>query len=68
MVYGAYDNSTEEESGEFDTGRQYGEALMITLDFAQLHERTCVGHDKPGKDESDFEIWSPHDDERHHLS
>jgi hypothetical protein len=41
---------------------------MITLDFAQLHEKKCVGHERPGKDDSDFENWSPHDDERHHLS
>jgi hypothetical protein len=35
VIYGAYDNSTEEEEGgEFDVERKYGEALMITLDFA----------------------------------
>lgn len=70
MIYGAYDNATEgaEGEGEYDVEKKFGEALMITLDFAQLHEKKCVGHDRPGKDDSDFELWSPHDDERHHLS
>ena len=70
VIYGAYDNATEgaEGEGEYDVEKKFGEALMITLDFAQLHEKKCVGHDRPGKDDSDFELWSPHDDERHHLS
>jgi hypothetical protein len=70
VIYGAYDNSTEEESGdgEYDVEKKFGEALMITLDFAQLHEKKCQGHQSPGLDTSDFELWSPHDDERHHLS
>jgi len=38
---------------------------MITLDFAGLHEPQCKGADTPGKDGSDFELWSPHDDGRH---
>jgi hypothetical protein len=38
---------------------------MITLDFAGLHEPKCKGVDKPGADDSDFELWSPHDDGRH---
>jgi len=38
---------------------------MISIDFAALHERTCSGADNPGKDNSDFEFWSPHDDGRH---
>jgi hypothetical protein len=43
VIYGAYDNSTEEESGEgeYDVEKKYGEALMITLDFALLHEKKC---------------------------
>ena len=68
VIYGAYDNSTEEDEGEYDVEKKFGEALMITLDFAQLHEKKCVGHSTPGRDDSDFELWSPHDDERHHLS
>lgn len=41
---------------------------MITLDFAGLHEPNCKGADEPGKDTSDFELWSPHDDGRHGSS
>jgi len=41
---------------------------MITLDFTGLHEPKCKGVDKPGADESDFELWSPHDDGRHGSS
>jgi len=42
-----------------------GEDVMITLDFSGLHEPRCKGVDKPGVDDSDFELWSPHDDGRH---
>jgi len=38
---------------------------MITLDFSGLHEPTCKGVDNPGTENSDFELWSPHDDGRH---
>ena len=38
---------------------------MITLDFDGLHEPQCKGADKPGQDDSDYELWSPHDDGRH---
>ena len=35
--------------------------VMFLLDFSALHERTCKGLDSIGSEESDFEIWSPHD-------
>jgi hypothetical protein len=38
---------------------------MITLDFSGLHEPRCKNVDKPGGEDSDFELWSPHDDGRH---
>jgi hypothetical protein len=41
---------------------------MITLDFSGLHEPRCKNVDKPGADDSDFELWSPHDDGRHGSS
>mmetsp|Transcript_29704 Transcript_29704/g.45285 ORF Transcript_29704/g.45285 Transcript_29704/m.45285 type:complete len:857 (-) Transcript_29704:59-2629(-) len=63
VIYGSYDNTTE--NGSFDTKRELGKDVMITLDFAGLHEPRCKGVDKPGKDDSDFELWSPHDDGRH---
>jgi hypothetical protein len=38
---------------------------MITLDFSNLHEPKCKGYNTPGVADSDFELWSPHDDGRH---
>jgi len=67
VIYGSYDNSTEQVGGDVQapTKRQTGEDVMITLDFSALHEPRCKGADKPGNDDSDFELWSPHDDGRH---
>lgn len=31
------------------------------MDFSQLHEPQCKGVDYPGTDESDYELWTPHD-------
>jgi len=43
---------------------------MINLDFSGLHQRKCKGADAPGTEKSDFELWSPNDDDRykHHDS
>lgn len=69
VVYGSYDNSTTEEDDKtYDVKRQNGNDVMITLDFAGLHEPACKNPDDPGKDNSDFELWSPHDDGRHGSS
>jgi len=67
VIYGSYDNSTEQAGGDVQAPakRQTGEDVMITLDFSGLHEPRCKGADKPGSDDSDFELWSPHDDGRH---
>ena len=67
VIYGAYDNSTEDAGGDFSDVKSpdRGEDVMITLDFSGLHEPQCKGADSPGKDGSDFELWSPHDDGRH---
>jgi len=65
VIYGSYDNNTESDNGGFDTRNELGRDVMITLDFSGLHEPRCKGVDKPGKDGSDFELWSPHDDGRH---
>jgi len=68
VIYGSYDNSTEESGEDFESfanKRELGEDVMVTLDFSGLHEPKCKGVDKPGTDESDFELWSPHDDGRH---
>ncbi len=34
---------------------------MVYTDFSQLHEPQCKGVDYPGTDESDYELWTPHD-------
>lgn len=41
---------------------------MITLDFSGLHEPNCKGADNAGESDSDYELWSPHDDGRHGSS
>lgn len=33
--------------------------VLIGLDFASLHKRTCKGIESPGTEESDFEFWTP---------
>eukprot|EP00939_MAST-03C_sp_MAST-3C-sp1_P004380 g4380.t1 len=37
------------------------EGVVVSLDFAELHQRPCTGANEPGTDASDFEKWSPHD-------
>lgn len=67
MIYGSYDNSTEkdDDGDSIPDVRGAGEDLMITLDFTGLQEPRCKGVDTPEKADSDFELWSPHDDGRH---
>lgn len=67
MIYGSYDNSTEESKANDVTGdtKDKGQDVMITLDFSGLHEPRCKGVESPGTEKSDFELWSPHDDGRH---
>lgn len=67
VIYGTYDNSTEENMADesYDPRSSKGENVMITLDFSGLHEPRCQGVDSPGTENSDFELWSPHDDGRH---
>jgi len=31
----------------------------VAVDFAPLHERTCVGEETPGAENSDYEFWIP---------
>ena len=45
-----------------------GEDIMISIDFAGLHEPQCKGVESAGSEKSDFELWSPHDDGRHGTS
>lgn len=34
--------------------------IVIHLDFSELHERDCQGHDHPDSEDSDYETWTPH--------
>lgn len=82
VIYGSYDNSTEDAKGdladnvkkasEMDTfgspTASRGEDIMISIDFAGLHEPQCKGVESAGSEKSDFELWSPHDDGRHGTS
>jgi len=66
VIYGSYDESKEDTDGDIvKQNKDDGADVMITLDFSGLHEPQCKGADNPGKDGSDFELWSPHDDGRH---
>jgi hypothetical protein len=65
VIYGSYDNSSEDSEGDQNGKRETGEDVMITLDFSGLHEPRCKNVDKAGAEDSDFELWSPHDDGRH---
>merc|ERR1711959_318122 len=33
--------------------------VLISLDFSTFHERSCVGANRAGHTESDFELWTP---------
>lgn len=36
-------------------------AIIITLDFQNLHTPQCTGEDRPGEASSDYELWTPFD-------
>jgi hypothetical protein len=40
---------------------QKDNAVMVSLDFSTLHERTCKGYGDPSDPDSDYEYWTPHD-------
>lgn len=42
-------------------GSQDEAGIIVFLDFAELHQRECVGVDIPGQAGSDYEIWTPSD-------
>lgn len=42
-------------------GWQEDSGVLIFLDFAELHQRVCQGHDAPDSAASDYEVWSPSD-------
>mmetsp|Transcript_43514 Transcript_43514/g.85182 ORF Transcript_43514/g.85182 Transcript_43514/m.85182 type:complete len:845 (-) Transcript_43514:294-2828(-) len=35
--------------------------VLVYLDFSDLHQQTCQGHDSPDTSSSDYETWSPSD-------
>ena len=65
MVYGTY----AEAIGDMDEDPEYDDvsiekgnsAFLVYLDFSQLHEPQCKGVDNAGADDSDYELWTPHD-------
>ena len=70
VIYGAYDNTTEESEWDIsdDTNKarqnedtERGHDVMVSIDFSNLHEPKCKGVESPGSEHSDFENWSPHD-------
>jgi hypothetical protein len=75
VIYGSYDNATEESNSDISdevkhqgVEKMTGNDVMVSIDFAGLHEPTCAGSDNPGTKSSDYELWSPHDDGRHGSS
>ena len=42
-------------------GWQEDNGVLVYLDFAELHERQCLGLDAADSQQSDYERWSPHD-------
>jgi hypothetical protein len=51
VVYGSYYSKDDPEP----------RGVVVTLDFKDLHEPQCVGADRPGDPESDYELWTPYD-------
>lgn len=35
--------------------------IIVTIDFKGLHEPKCKGVDRPGQEDSDYELWTPYD-------
>lgn len=46
-------------SREDQSGRRSG--VVVSLDFTEMHVRSCTGVDVAGTEESDYEKWSPSD-------
>lgn len=40
----------------------YGENVVGAIDFSSLHQRNCQGYDTPDAYDSDYELWSPNDE------
>jgi len=36
-------------------------SAIFSLNFENLHQRACVGEDRPGTSSSNYEIWTPYD-------
>lgn len=68
MIYGTYaEEFLEADEGSFDEGEDNvslekgNSAFLVYTDFSQLHEPQCKGADNAGADNSDYELWTPHD-------
>jgi hypothetical protein len=51
----------EEDALEDANIDAYKAGIVVTLDFADLHEPQCKGVDNAGDGASDFELWTPFD-------
>lgn len=65
MVYGTYAEAMDdgEEDPDYDAVviEKGNSAFLVYLDFSQLHEPQCKGVETAGADDSDYELWTPHD-------
>jgi len=68
MIYGTYaEEFLEEDEGSDIEGQDNvslekgNAAFLVYTDFSQLHEPQCKGADNAGDDNSDYELWTPHD-------
>jgi hypothetical protein len=52
LVYGMRDDAQLSNKGQ---------GVVVALDFSNLHERQCKGHDQAGEATSDYEHWTPSD-------
>ena len=58
VVYGSL---IPETSGDNSTPAASPRGIVFTLDFKNLHEPQCKGVDRPGEEDSDYELWTPYD-------
>lgn len=50
VIYGLEDSNEGQKKG-----------VIVTVDFASLHEPQCKGVERPGDAQSDYELWTPND-------
>jgi hypothetical protein len=58
VVYGT---ETDNDSWSDTSDGKNLKGVIVTIDFASLHEPQCKGAHIPGSADSDYEFWTPHD-------